>query len=98
MNPTAFRSRSAVRHHRRWGEYAFDQSSAGRREGAVRYVLAPARIKPFTLYYEKGRTLYRATIDLAIVPDDNMSVELDGQNVEVIRLVASAMPRMETRE
>ena len=58
----------------------------------------PERIKPFTLYYEKGRTLYRATIDLAIVPDDNMSVELDGQNVEVIRLVASAMPRMETRE
>lgn len=58
----------------------------------------PERIKPFTLFYEKGRILYRATIDLTVVPDDNMSVELDGQNSEVIRLVASAMPRMETRE
>jgi prepilin-type N-terminal cleavage/methylation domain-containing protein len=58
----------------------------------------PERIKPFTLFYEKGKILYRATIDLAVVPDDNMSVELDGQNTEVIRLVASAMPRMETRQ
>lgn len=58
----------------------------------------PERIKPFTLFYEKGRVLYRATIDLTVVPDDNMSVELDGENTEVLRLVASAMPRMETRE
>jgi len=52
------------------------------------------RIKPFTLEYYKGRKLYRATIDMTIVPDDNMSVELDGDNQETIRLVASAMPRM----
>src|SRR5262245_7014903 len=52
------------------------------------------RIKPFTLEYHKGRNLYRATIDLTIVPDDNMSVELDGDNQESIRLVASAMPRI----
>ena len=52
------------------------------------------RIKPFTLEYYKGRNLYRATIDMTIVPDDNMSVELDGDNQEVIRLVASAMPRI----
>jgi prepilin-type N-terminal cleavage/methylation domain-containing protein len=54
------------------------------------------RIPPFTLQFEKGRELYRATVDLAIVPDDNMSVELDGDNTQVIRLVASAMPRMAT--
>ena len=51
------------------------------------------RIKPFTLEYETGRQLYRATIDMMIVPDDNMSVQLDGDYVENIRLVASAMPR-----
>ncbi|MBT8486460.1 MAG: prepilin-type N-terminal cleavage/methylation domain-containing protein [Phycisphaerales bacterium] len=50
-------------------------------------------VSPFTLEYELGFTLFRATIDLAIVPDDNMSVELDGDNQEVIRLVATAMPR-----
>ena len=52
------------------------------------------RIKPFTLEYYKGRNLYRATIDMTIIPDDNMSVQLDGDNQESIRLVASAMPRM----
>lgn len=51
-------------------------------------------IRPFTLEYEVGRELHRATIDLTIVPDDNMSVELDGDNQEIIRMVASAMPRM----
>jgi len=56
----------------------------------------PDRIRPFTLVFEKGRHLYRATIDLTVVPDDNMSVQLDGTNTDVIRLVASAMPRMET--
>lgn len=50
-------------------------------------------IPPFTLEYERGFRLYRATIDLAVVPDDNQSVELDGDNNEVIRLVATAMPR-----
>lgn len=48
----------------------------------------------FTLDYELGYKLHRATIDMTIVPDDNMSVSLDGNNVHVIRLVASAMPRM----
>jgi prepilin-type N-terminal cleavage/methylation domain-containing protein len=50
-------------------------------------------IPPFTLEYVKGTQLYRATIDLTVVPDDNMSVELDGVNLDVLRLVASAMPR-----
>jgi prepilin-type N-terminal cleavage/methylation domain-containing protein len=50
-------------------------------------------IAPFTLEYELGYQLYRATIDLTIVPDDDMSVELDGDNQQVLHLVASAMPR-----
>jgi prepilin-type N-terminal cleavage/methylation domain-containing protein len=54
------------------------------------------RIKPFNLQFEKGRKLYRATIDMTVKPDDNMSVDMDGNNEGVIRLVASAMPRMET--
>jgi prepilin-type N-terminal cleavage/methylation domain-containing protein len=53
------------------------------------------QIMPFTLEYELGRRLYRATVDITIVPDDNMSVELDGDNQQQIRLVASAMPRIE---
>ena len=52
-------------------------------------------IRPFTLEYKLGRRLYRATIDLTVVPDDNMSVTLDGDNQRVIRMVASAMPRTE---
>ena len=48
----------------------------------------------FTLEYELGYKLHRATIDMTIVPDDNMSVDLDGNNQQVIRLVASGMPRM----
>lgn len=56
------------------------------------------RIQPFTLEYELGNILHRATVDFAIVPDDNMSVEMDGDNQEVIRLVASAMPRLSAFE
>ena len=50
-------------------------------------------ITPFVLEFEKGSQLYRATIDMTLVPDDNMSVDLDGDNQDVLRLVASAMPR-----
>jgi hypothetical protein len=50
---------------------------------------------PFTLQYAKGRNLYRATIDLMIKPDDNMSLSIEGNNDDqTIRLVASAMPRL----
>ncbi len=55
---------------------------------------AGGRTLPFTLEYELGRKLHRATIDLTIVPDDNMSVAIDGVNQQKIRLVASAMPRI----
>lgn len=50
-------------------------------------------LPPFTLEYELGRKLYRATIDLTVVPDDNMNVDLDGNSTDQLRLVASAMPR-----
>lgn len=53
-----------------------------------------ALIHPFTLEYEKGLHLYRATIDFTIKPDDEMTVDLDGVNEQTIRLVASAMPRV----
>ena len=52
-------------------------------------------VAPFTLQYKLGRHLHRATIDIAVVPDDNMSVATDGDNTQQIRLVASAMPRIE---
>jgi prepilin-type N-terminal cleavage/methylation domain-containing protein len=52
------------------------------------------RVKPFTLEYVLGRKLYRATIDLTVIPDDNMSTQMDGVNVDEIRLVASTMPRI----
>ena len=50
-------------------------------------------IKPFKLEYELGRKLYRATINLSVVPDDNQDVQIDGDNTEVLRLVGSALPR-----
>ncbi len=55
------------------------------------------RVKPFALEYENGRKLYRATIDLAIIPDASQHLTIEGNNsAEMIRLVASAMPRMVT--
>ena len=63
-------------------------------EGVVQIDGAGMQITPFTLVYELGRKLHRATIDLTIVPDDNMSVAIDGVNQQKIRLVASAMPRI----
>lgn len=51
------------------------------------------RIKPFTLIFEKGRHLHRATVDLLIEPDDNMHMSLDGNSQDQLRLVASSMPR-----
>lgn len=50
-------------------------------------------ILPFTLEYDRGYRLYRATLDIAIKPDDNMDVDMDGVNTEIIHLVATAMPR-----
>lgn len=52
------------------------------------------RVMPFTLEFEYGRHLHRATIDLAVVPDDNLSLDIEGDHARVLRLVATAMPRM----
>ena len=52
-------------------------------------------IEPFTLEYRQGRNLYRATIDLTIQPDDLVELDLEGDGGDLIRLVGSAMPRIE---
>lgn len=50
-------------------------------------------IAPFTLEFASGRQLYRVTINLLIIPDDNMSVALDGDSQQTLHLIASSMPR-----
>lgn len=50
-------------------------------------------IMPFTLEYERGFRLYRATLDITVVPDDNQSLEIEGNNTQVLHLVATALPR-----
>ncbi len=51
--------------------------------------------EPFTLEFKQGSRLYRATIDLTIRPDDLVDLDLEGENDGLIRLVGSAMPRIE---
>ena len=51
------------------------------------------QVPPFTLEFDRGILLYRATVDLLIQPDDNMKVDLDGDRSEQIHLVATSMPR-----
>ena len=51
---------------------------------------------PFTLSYEKGRRLYRATIDLTVEPNDVIQLDIEGDRARTIRLVGSAMPRLES--
>ena len=50
---------------------------------------------PFTLNYEKGRRMYRATIDLTVEPNDVIQLDIEGDRARTIRLVGSAMPRIE---
>lgn len=51
-------------------------------------------IMPFTLEYERGYKLYRATLDITVVPDDNQSLEIEGDNGgQILHIVATAMPR-----
>lgn len=51
---------------------------------------------PFTLEFADGRRLYRASIDLTIEPDDIIDLHLEGDKAtNEIRLVGSAMPRLE---
>ena len=53
-------------------------------------------VSPFTLEYENGRNLYRITIDLTVVADDQVDLDIEGDMPTEIRLVASAMPRSAT--
>jgi prepilin-type N-terminal cleavage/methylation domain-containing protein len=50
---------------------------------------------PFTLNFEQGRRLYRATIDITVEPDDMIDLEIEGDRARPVRLVGSAMPRLE---
>ena len=47
----------------------------------------------FTLEFENGVKLVRASFDLTVDADDNASVELEGDDVVPIRLVGSTAPR-----
>jgi prepilin-type N-terminal cleavage/methylation domain-containing protein len=62
-------------------------------EGVIAQYDGGTRIKPFTLEYHLGYQLHRATIDMMVVPDDNMAVDIEGSPPYVIRLVGTAMPR-----
>ena len=51
--------------------------------------------EPFTLEFEQGRRLYRASIDLTVEPNDVIELSIEGDQARRIRLVGSAMPRLE---
>lgn len=51
------------------------------------------RLKPFTLLWEIGPRLYRASIDFMVAEDPNISLDLEGSDVQPFRLVASTVPR-----
>jgi hypothetical protein len=63
--------------------------------GIVPEYVGAVRVKPFQLEWELGRRLNRATIDIAVMPDDNASVDIEGANANAIRIVGTAMPRLE---
>ncbi len=52
-------------------------------------------IEPFTLEFAQGRRLYRASIDIGVEPDDVIDLGIEGAQARRIRLVGSAMPRLE---
>jgi prepilin-type N-terminal cleavage/methylation domain-containing protein len=64
--------------------------------GVERTADGDATVPPFTLEYESGIRLYRFSMDLTVVPDDDLSTGLDGGEMRPLRLVASAMPRSAT--
>ncbi|MCE2882792.1 MAG: prepilin-type N-terminal cleavage/methylation domain-containing protein [Planctomycetaceae bacterium] len=47
----------------------------------------------FTLEYDTGYKLVRATIDMTVYADDNASVQIEGDEVRPIRLVGGTAPR-----
>jgi prepilin-type N-terminal cleavage/methylation domain-containing protein len=50
-------------------------------------------IPPFTLHYQKGPLLYRATIDIEVAGDPGIELVVEGDDVPPLRIIASAMPR-----
>lgn len=64
--------------------------------GVRRTVDGQETVAPFTLEYESGLRLYRFSMDLTVVPDDDLATALDAGEVRPMRLVASAMPRAAT--
>jgi prepilin-type N-terminal cleavage/methylation domain-containing protein len=52
-----------------------------------------ASLGAFTLEYENGTKLVRASFDLTVEADDNASLTLEGDEVIPIRLVGSTAPR-----
>ena len=77
-------------HDEQWNQVSYDMLLAG---VVPQFNEENERIKPFTLEYDQGTQLHRATIDMKVLPDSSMQVDLDGDNTETIRLIASAMPR-----
>jgi prepilin-type N-terminal cleavage/methylation domain-containing protein len=67
----------------------------GAQTGFVEYpLIRNLKAAQFTLEYDRGPRLLRATIDLTIKPDDEQSIAL-GTDLEapVLRLIASTSPR-----
>lgn len=64
--------------------------------GVERTMDGEVEVPAFTMEWEKGTRLFRFTMDLTVVGDDNQTTKLDLGIVRPIRLVASAMPRVET--
>jgi len=52
-----------------------------------------ARILPFTLQYDVGPKLHRATVDFLIGSDPNVDIGIEYEDAPPLRLVASAIPR-----
>ncbi len=63
--------------------------------GAVpQYDADNERIPPFTLQYQIGPKLYRATVDILVSgSDDNIDLSMEYEDAPPLRMVASAMPR-----
>ncbi len=52
------------------------------------------RILPFTLQYQVGPKLYRATVDIMVSGnDENIDLAMEYEDAPPLRMVASAMPR-----
>lgn len=77
--------------------YSVDGGEANVLLGGVRRTVdGQTTLPPFTLEYESGVHLYRMSMDLTVIPDDDLATALDAGDARPLRLVASAMPRSAT--